>query len=252
MESFVRRRESAIIRLVTLILFAGCFSGLSIQGYLCIKQFLSKPQAVDITIQPQTKIEMPAITFCPKKAWNLTWAEYCDFEINRGLDTGKFFGSSTKSECQDPEKFWEKLTINHDYEFSRGIMIRFNDENIEFLNPWDGKTKWKEIMGPFGKCYSMVLPKFTKTIQNIRIFTNGSTKFDVVLHSDGILFPRFPWMTMSYGRALIEPQNYFEYDVEYVDRKMLDFGDQQCQSNYEYTKCVEETTKNVPCISLRF
>ena len=249
--------KKSLTKVTSWTFFIGCSIGLLIQGYSCVQQYLSKPQGIDISILPQTEVEIPAFTFCPldsfdlnndPPAYNWHWWKKCKLDFTGAMWHGHFGGYSNKSECQDLEKLWENLAVKRSQFGINRVLIYFNDDNKIEFDQDNEKLTWSETVTLYGSCYTLVLPKFNNTIATVRLYIEEKKKMALILHTDGLLFPKKVLNTHSYGIVDIDTSVKEEvlYSAEYISQEVLDFIGKPCQAGgHDYSTCVDESIRNV-------
>ena len=117
-------------------------------------------------------------------------------------------------------------------------------QNIEMF---ENSSHWSQIPNKdMGSCFTLTIPKVLKEkqIQKIVIYLVKKADIFVFLHSQGILNPLAPYLTIERSMIRMTHEPTFYFDMDFIQRKVLDFDGQNCQkSNKTFTKCVQETTR---------
>ena len=241
---FLKHNETLINKVSTCVIFLGCFSGLCLQGYKCIQQYLDGPQGVEISTHEQSELDFPSFTICPRKnhGYNDTKLGLCGLSQKKLFRDGKFVSPNSSSFCTEPEKLWKSYDFA-DYDIKNIGVRTTTDKKIHFGKVFD----WEKIPHRMGSCYTLILPtNLTNDGINtlIFIFKNVSFEIELFIHPKGLFDLRASKMTIEYVE--IQPHEGARHMVTYQQRQVLDFGKKPCNNSehYNYQKCMEETVFN--------
>ena len=141
---FLLRHQRVILNLVSGGLFLLCSVGLCGLSYECIKKYMENPQGVDLSYRSQHQIEFPSLNFCPVGTFTIKSRPQPlkeEFLRECGLKmqdmTENFIGNGTK-QCEDPNIFWERASLDLKDLGIKSISIKYFDGNIVHI-PIDEK-----------------------------------------------------------------------------------------------------------------
>ena len=250
-----KTHQDRIIKAIVWICFISCLSGFLYHCYDCFKKYISCPQGVEISTQPQTTLDFPSITFCPyqqashlgnPEAYNRTLLDYCG--LNLGLDIDPQFISS---DCQDPKEIWKKATPKlKDFGFLFAWITYQDREEFE-INFDEDNPMWRRMVSwMMGACYTLTLPKEIrkKPIHFIRFNVEVSKYFEIYVHPQGLMMID-PDSALELQSFRMKPNNlYYRFHADYQQKTLLDFAGKECearQDSYDFGQCVENEIHEV-------
>ena len=203
---------------VSWFLFLSSSIGLAALGYQCFQKFLERPQTLDISIHPQHELDLPVFTFCPVGSYgryppplNLTNLHNCGLTMSDMVLDGTIVGSGSP-ECEDPEKFWDSITLNLGDFGIQGIYIIYVDATMEMIHLDQNDPIWtKHINFDFNgeshvyeTCFSLKLPKKSKNLNQLNINMDPNVSLFAFVHHFGFLNPVYKTTSLQYGQTYLQ------------------------------------------------
>ena len=250
-----------ITRVFFWTLFLLCSTAFAFQSYDCFKKWLSCPQGIKTSLQHQTKIEFPSITFCPRfldihggnlplNPYNWTIVKKCGIIFHE-----KFNGIDP--ECQDSKNLWESMTLKlEDFGIREG-QIFYLDSRMEVLKISESEPIWRRIVSYYmGACYALTLPTeiTQKGIYYMKFEIMADRTLYIFAHPKGLLNILEPWRSLAFSVDALFPHYGFDLQIDYQQSVALDFDGRKCENdrNYDFIDCVkarilERTLEEVGC-----
>lgn len=224
------------------------------QSITCMQTFLAAPEVVDLAYVFQSKVQFPALTFCP-----IIMAENKDLEqkplafdlaihMKCGF-TEPYHGWMEKSDfedCQRNQVLQHSLATFEDFGFKEIIIVTMDGEKIE-ESPQSDSWIWTEsIFLQYGKCFTFNMKPdiLEKGVHYIGIKQELKTT-NLILHTKGSLADP----EGSIG-ALLLPVKAGQHSSHYIEHEsvnLISYGQQPCidhDDNYDKYKCMlDETDK---------
>ena len=256
---FLRRHEKLIVDLISWFLFLSCSVGLCGLSYECIKKYLEYPQGIDVSYQPQHKIEFPAFNFCPVGMFDFSSdpqplkeeiVKQCGLKME-DMKT-HFIGKGSKN-CTDPV-FWDRVSLTLRDLGIKDIWIRYYDGN-RIIVPIDDKNEaWTKFhSSSFGTCFTLSLSsKLTsKDIWYMAVGLDNGKSLYMVVHQDKMLNVLDPWITKAYVASLLTGDKGFVHFMSFSHMTILDTKDDPCEHDGKYN-LVNCMTNNLQKVFLFF
>ena len=245
----IASHDRTITKIVFWTLFLLCFTGFAFKSYDCFKKWLSCPQGIKTSLQHQTKIDFPSVTFCPRfldiyadylplNPYNWTLVKKCEIIFQE-----KFHGPDP--ECQDLKKLWESMTPKvEDFGIKTGHIV-FLDDTSEEIKFNENESMWRRIVSYYmGACYALTLPtKIAKKGIYYMIFKiKADRTLYIFAHPKGQLNLLEPWRSLEFSVDALIPGFGFDLQIDYQQNVALDFDGRKCEvdQNYDFEDCVKD------------
>ena len=179
--SRIRSNPNLAISLVSWALFLSCGSGLICMGYQCVEKYLSYPTAIDISNYPKHEyISQLAFTFQTfPSPLNIINLKKCGLTYS-DVKNGQFVGKGSP-ECEDPEKFWDLISLKMSDFGLKNATIYYFDGEMESKLVSD--LEWKiDFVNVVANSLTVNFPKSTKDISLINIDIDPNLSL-ILLHS---------------------------------------------------------------------
>ena len=245
--SRVIMRQEQLEKLIKWSIFATCFIGLTIEAFRCIEKWWSNPQGFQISTQHQTKVDFPAITFCPfhyndEYGNPLAYEPY--FLENCGLDLKGNF--TFDSECEEYQVSWKDLTPKlENFGISEAKVGFLADDKIQFLSLNESDSIWRQTISlGSGACYSLILPEniTRKGVHFVKFLIDESNSFEIVFHPKGLFNIMDPWRSLAYASVVFDEYRGADIYLDYEHTISLDIDGKACEKNltYDFMNCINE------------
>lgn len=231
------------------LLFILCTTGLASLGFKCVQKYRERPKAVDISIHPQYELDYPVFTLCPMGSeeyypppMNLTNINKCGLSMSDMVVNGTIIGSGS-SECDDPEKFWESITLKLGDFGLQSIWALYEDATYESLSLEEDDHAWKRYISiefngqiPFYEtCYSLRLPKQLKNLNQLNINTDTNVTLKAYVHDFGFLNHVFKATSIQYGKVSLQSSG-TQVEVKYSQHiEVEDNAGKPCKSDESFS-----------------
>lgn len=250
MSSYIKEKSDSIISVFSWILFLSCSSGLVLLGYECVKKFLEKPQAVEISNVQQYEVDIPDFTFCPTgiqgdfpPTLNMTNLNKCGLDMKNIVEDGIFVGSGGH-ECKDPKTLWEFISLKiDDFGIKRIAFSYVNTKVEDVITAEEHSKNWnKEIILEWNggqyhykTCFSLSIPKKNHSLRLFSIETDPRVSFITYIHHAGMLIQVYPRLSSQYGQTFSDGDG-TAIDVKYSQFITLNdnFG-KPCESDKSFS-----------------
>lgn len=254
----ISRQERIIIVIGSWTIFLLCSVGLGYFVYLCLEQYFSYPEGVEISSGPQYKLNFPSFTFCSfqnDKKFKQVELKKCGINSDKELNE-KFIGSGSP-ECEDPKQFWDMISLDLSDIGIKQIKVKYVDETTKYIPMKENSSIWtRMITFELGTCFTLTIPKNwrSKDISYMLVIIPKGLnhKIAMTMHQNEMLNPVEPRYGMGYTFTIFKNTS-ASYLISYVHKKGLSgrfsYGG-KCQSNVSYslTDCVR---KKIDEVSMR-
>ena len=247
--SFMARHEKRIVTSVSWAIFLLCSVGLAYFVHLCIDQYLSYPQGIDISSHPQHQIDFPSFTFCSLQAgrkFKLDELISCGFSSEKELK--KRFNGTGSPDCEDPEKFWSKIALDLVDMGIKKVEVKYIDETSTTISIDEANEAWsKMITQKYGTCFMLSIPKAlrTKDIRYMFVSTQKALNKELIMvvHEKDQINPLGVHLTPDFTFSLFKKES-FIHDIKFVKKLVLE---PQCQpdKSYSLTDCIKQQLDEV-------
>ena len=251
--SSVGNNRNGIILIASWVIFLACSTGLFIYGYQCVEKYFQYPQAIDISTRHQNEFQLPSITFSgisskiSPGALNTKNLEVCGLKLD-DVQNGVFLGSGSP-QCEDPEQFWDfvSLTLN-DFGF-KSIEVEFSDGTSENVTLNENDTIWDRfICSAYYTCFTLTLPKQVKDVTNLKFKVSISRGMQIYIHTYGLLNAQKPSESAESGYYEVYPYSGTLLDVRYDQMEILDFQGVECYHEHHlsrFSHCIEKISDEI-------
>ena len=237
--------------MISLILFLGCASFVSLRGYDCFQKYLEKPEAIDVAFKSSGSQAtfFPSISFCSLdkplkenilKGCNLTSKDYRDDNVWVGKG---------HANCTDPKVLSDQINFGLNdlkLEISNFTVATYEESNLPTIYPNDSRFYWtSRNLHESLTCHTMTLPKdiVELGIDNLVIFFKSGTPLDILWHEDGLLYSDVPDSSPEIG---FHGTGYF-IPIRHETLDLLDYDGEECKdsNDYKLDKCRYEFIEKV-------
>ena len=258
---FIKQNFRLITRIVQWIVFLLCLAGFSIQSYDCLKTYLECPIGVEISSVPQTEMDFPSITFCPKDVWHnpedplpYDWTKLDTCGINNPWMIF-YFGGHKCNNREDWESVtpvfqdfgfqdWNTLTIRTFHDKKDALQLNINETEILF-------EKHRSVV--YGACYTLNLPKNItgKGIKTLQFGMDSMKSMLVFVHPQGLLNTFDPSQSIEVVGKPISKKVTFTFTVDYYQKIDINRHSTKCETDksYDFTKCMENSVLKVSTLT---
>ena len=237
--------------MISLILFLGCASFVSLRGYDCFQKYLEKPEAIDVAFKSSGSQAtfFPSITFCSLdkplkenilKGCNLTSEDYVEKNIWVGQG---------HANCTDPKVLSDQINfgLNDLQSEIRYFKIRtYENFALPAMYPNDSRLYWTSRTLHFSMtCHTMTLPEAIVKlgIDTLIILFKSWPSLAIIWHEDGLLYSDMPDSSPEF--AFDGTGYYIPFRHETLD--LLDYDGEKCKdsNDYKLDKCRYEFIEKV-------
>ena len=237
--------------MISLILFLGCASFVSLRGYDCFQKYLEKPEAIDVAFKSSGSQAtfFPSISFCSLdkplkenilKGCNLTSEDY----HNDNVWVGKGHAN-----CTDPKILSDQINFGLNdlkLEISNFTVATYEESNLPTIYPNDSRFYWSSrTLHESLTCHTMTLPEYIVKlgIDNLVIFFKPWASLIILWHEDGLLYSDVPDSSPEIG---FHGTGYF-IPIRHETLDLLDYDGEECKdsNDYKLDKCRYEFIEKV-------
>ena len=259
---FIIEHASQISKTIQWMIFIICLTGFVIQSHSCIKAYISCPQGVKIETVPQTEMDFPSITFCPKSYKHLNvqplaynWSKLKNCGIH---DLFSPLAWNYSEKCENPKEIWESAmpTGLEDFGFE-GIDGKYINFEPFFINKTKSKLffKRRRVM-VFGSCFTfdMSMKKNQKAIAYMKFLLQPGKTMLIYFHPKGMLNTIIPPASRHFDVKTIKENMSYKFTINYQQKIDINLSSKKCETSnlYDFSTCMENNVHKVSIMQLTF